>query len=78
MDLTTIADSLERFADVGVVGYSILFVALLITGQIYTKGRVEEIKANCQDRIDELKADLADERRSDLRDERRENRRSTR
>lgn len=60
MDLNQLADSLERFSDVGVVGVMVLVFALIVTGQIYTKGRVDDIKTAYQERIDRLESVIDD------------------
>lgn len=59
-ELTIIADVLERFSDVGVVGIMLLVFGLVVTGQLYTKGRVQDIKDGYEARIERLESILDD------------------
>lgn len=80
MDLTTLADAMERFSEVGVIGYSIAIFGLIVTGWLYTRGQVETIKKSYEERIARMEKILdqkyaAEERREqDQRDERRSHR----
>ena len=76
MDLNVLADTLERFSDIGIVGCALLFTIAIVTGQVFTKKQVEEIKAAYEARLTILEGvrlrleDKAD-RREDARDARR-------
>lgn len=59
-ELNVLADVLERFSDVGVIGYSLLIFGLIITGWLYTRMQVNEIRAGYEDRIKRMEKVLDD------------------
>ena len=64
MDLNLLADTLERFSDIGIVGCAMLFVIAIITGQLFTKKQVEEIRVECAADIARLEAELGRAKRA--------------
>ena len=64
MDLNLLADTLERFSDIGVIGCALLFVIAIVTGQLYTKRQVDEIRTECAADIATLTKELARAKRS--------------
>lgn len=63
MDLNVLADTLERFSDIGIVGCALLFTIAIVTGQISTKKQVDEIKTACAEDIAALRKELVQAKR---------------